>query len=339
MDQLYLPEGYLNQEYIRKTAAGNGCAFIVEIGGRQVGKTYGAIDLALKAGDQFLLLRRTQSEVDFIASGISSPFSEHDETITMKKEGRYVARIRRGDETIGLAAGLSSMAKIRGFSWHEIRTVIYDEFIPERHVARIRDEGDAFINAMITIGGNRELQGEPPVMTWLLANPNIHANPITESLGIVKKLDDMEIRGQELAVLKDKGIVLVRPSSEALMERRRHIAIFRAAGTDSKIARMALGNEFAYDDKTGIGSRSIREYSATATIAGRITIWKHKSRSEYYVTSAAGEAGSMYYENQADLERFRTLWSPVIRTLEQQHQVIYMDLVTKEYIHQAIGLT
>ena len=339
MGQLYLPEGYLNQEYIRKTAAGNGCAFIVEIGGRQVGKTYGAIDLALRSGEQFLLMRRTQSEVDFISSGISSPFSEHDPEISMKKEGRYVARIRRGEDVIGMAAGLSSMAKIRGFSWREIKTVIYDEFIPERHVARIRDEGDAFVNAMITIGGNRELQGEPPVMCWLLANPNIHANPITETLGIVRKLDEMEVRGQEIAILKEKGIVIVRPSSEELMKRRRNIAIFRAAGTDSSVARMAIGNEFAYDDKTDVRRQNLQEFCATSTISGKITIWKHKSNNYYYVTDAIGEAGSVYYNNVPDLERFRTLWSPVIRTLERERRIFFADLVVKEFVHFAIGLT
>lgn len=337
MSGLYLESGYLDQSYVYKTAVGNGCSFIIEIGGRQVGKTYGALQLALRSGKKFAYMRRTQAEIDFLAAGIGNPLTEHDEAIEVRKTGRYIATIIKDDKRLGIMCALSSIAKIRGFSWKDISTVIYDEFIPERHVQKIRDEGDAFINAMITISGNRELEGQPPVMCWLLANPNIHSNPITEALGIVDRIDRMETAGQELSALPKQGIVIVRPSSESLMERRRNIAIFRAAGTDSKIAGMALGNEFAYDDKTGVGSRNIKEYVATATVAGILTIWKHKSRPEYYITEAAGEVGSIYYQNDPDLERFRNLWSPVIRTYDRERRVIYVSLKVKETLNKLIG--
>ena len=336
---LYDKSGYLNQEFVYKTAAGNGCSFVVEVGGRQVGKTYGALKLALESGEKFAYMRRTQAEIDFLSAGVGNPLTEHDRNIVVKKSGRYIATITRDGEEIGIMCALSSIAKIRGFSWVDIKTVIYDEFIPERHVQRIRDEGDAFVNAMITISGNRELEGKPPVMCWLLANPNIHSNPITEALHIVDKIDRMETLGQELSVLMNQGIVIVRPSSEALMERRRNIAIFRAAGTSSKVAGMALDNEFAYDDKTGIGTRNIKEFTAAATVAGLVTIWKHKSRSEYYITEAAGEVGSVYYQNEPDFERFRNLWSPVIRTYDRERRVVYVSLKVKEIVNKLIGKT
>lgn len=38
---LYLPSGYLNQEWIHEQAQKIGAAFIVEIGARQVGKLMG----------------------------------------------------------------------------------------------------------------------------------------------------------------------------------------------------------------------------------------------------------------------------------------------------------
>ena len=38
---LYLPSGYLNQEWIREQAQKIGAAFIIEIGARQVGKHTG----------------------------------------------------------------------------------------------------------------------------------------------------------------------------------------------------------------------------------------------------------------------------------------------------------
>ena len=43
--KLYLDNGFLNQQSILDEAEKNNCAFIIEIGARQVGKTYGTLEL------------------------------------------------------------------------------------------------------------------------------------------------------------------------------------------------------------------------------------------------------------------------------------------------------
>lgn len=336
MSGLYLEQGYLDQLYVYKTAVGSGCSFAFEVGGRQVGKTYGAVQLSLESKEPFVLLRRTKAEADFVAG--SSPFEEHDPTISIQKGGAYKWDIMKDGHKIGIICGLSSIAKMRGFSWHEVKRLIYDEYIPERHVARIRDEGAAFVNAMITIGGNRELNGEPPVFVWCLANPNIHANPVNNIMGITGRFDRMETDGKEISVLREKRIVCVKPSSEALMERRRNIAIFQAIDPNSEVYRMAVGNEFAFDDKSLVAGRNLKEYTASASVMKHVTVWHHKSSADLYITECVGEIGSVYYDNQPDKDRFRTLWAPVIRNAEINKRVRFSTLVVQDAVHKLLGV-
>ena len=62
MNRLYLPSGYLNVPYIDSLADKHGISFVVLIGGRQVGKTYGTLKLMLDDNRRFILMRRTQAE-------------------------------------------------------------------------------------------------------------------------------------------------------------------------------------------------------------------------------------------------------------------------------------
>ena len=64
MSDLYLPEGWLNMEYIAEAPE----AFIIIIGKRQVGKTYGVLQYMLRHDIYHILLRRTTQELELISS-------------------------------------------------------------------------------------------------------------------------------------------------------------------------------------------------------------------------------------------------------------------------------
>ena len=108
---------------------------------------------------------------------------------------------------------LNSVAKIRGFYGGAYTDLIYDEFIPENHVIKIRNEGDAFLHAIVTISGNRELEGQPPLLTWLLSTSTNTASPILAALNLTDKIESMINRGQEFSALPDRGIIIVMPKS------------------------------------------------------------------------------------------------------------------------------
>lgn len=64
-------------------------------------------------------------------------------------------------EKYGIGMTLPSIANIRGFNGSQFEDVVFDEFIPERIVIKRKAEGDALLNAYVTINGNRELEGKP----------------------------------------------------------------------------------------------------------------------------------------------------------------------------------
>ncbi|MBR2679279.1 MAG: phage DNA encapsidation protein, partial [Exiguobacterium sp.] len=239
---LYLDSGYINFDHVEKIANSNRINFVVIIGKRQVGKTYGTLDLMLRRGYYFMLLRRTADEMKFITVDVNNPFEKLPYNVKIESESKYTAQVLQYDtlagteERIGSVTALSTIAKIRGFDGSRYTQLVYDEAIPETHVIKLRNEGDAFLNAYTTISGNRELEGAPPLRAWILANSNdIHA-PILHALDINEVVERMSYSGQELAVLDKRGIMVILPASEHVTELRSKTALYRAIGTDSEFS-------------------------------------------------------------------------------------------------------
>ena len=307
---LYHKSGYLNFDHIEKVADGNHINFIVIIGKRQVGKTYGTLDLMLRRGYHFVLLRRTADEMKFITVDINNPFEKLPHNIKIESESKYTAKIERykdGEpERIGSVMALSTVAKIRGFDGSRYTNLVYDECIPETHVIRLRNEGDAFLNCYTTIAGNRELDGLPPLRSWLLANSNdLHA-PILSALGITEIVERMSYSKQEIAVLSERGIMIILPDSERVTERRSKTALYRAVGTTSVFAEMSLHNKFSYNDTSDIKRVDIKQYKAIIRVIGLFTVWEHKNDGTVYVSAPTNFPPPNQYENnEAGRRRFR----------------------------------
>ena len=62
--KLFTDDGYINMEAIINTKL----TFIIIVGGRASGKTYGALKYCLDHDKKFILMRRTQSQIDLISS-------------------------------------------------------------------------------------------------------------------------------------------------------------------------------------------------------------------------------------------------------------------------------
>ena len=329
---IYLKSGYLNLPYIEKLADSNNCFYILCIGGRQVGKTYGTLQMMLNENKRFILMRRTQTESDFISNGTINPFIPIDKNVSIKKASQYHSEIFRdqGDEKekIGIALALSSVAKIRGFDGSLYTDLIFDEFIPERHIQKIKNEGDAFLNAIVTISGNRELEDKKPLRVWLLANSNNLAAPILQALNITDKIEEMKRKEQELSILPERSTIIVLPKSdEILKQRQKKSTLLKAIRGESSFTKMAFKNEFSYNDTTGVKQNvNLGEYRYLTTAAG-MDIFLHKSNRVCYVCSATHKDD---YQNNATGKKRFLKYCPQIKPLYFSEKMLFSNLTVKE---------
>lgn len=312
--EMYTSEGWLNFPEIDAVAQRNRINFIIIIGKRQVGKTFGCLKLMLDDNRQFIFMRLTTTELDMLNKGVNSPFEKvAPNEIIFKSESQYSSEISRiatrddgaEDKTrIGMGAALSTIGKIRGFNGDPYTDLVIDEAIPESHLFKVRDEESAFLNAHTTINGNRELEGRPCLKTWILANSNNLNSGILNALHLIPVIERMILRGEEFKMLVEQGVMILLPDSNKVIEERKKGGLYRAIGGKSDFARMAYENEFSYNDFTNVRSEPLREYIPYITV-GDITIHMHKSDKRLYVTARSNAKVRFKYTTaEKDMMRF-----------------------------------
>lgn len=302
--ELFTESGFLNIDKIEQNP------FIVMVGARRTGKTYGTLKKMLKEDRKFIYMRRTGAEIEFSAQDETNPFRAFlpEYNIVCERSSKYSFRFgdetEHGIETRGLMIALTSVAKMRGFDGSEFTDIVYDEFIPERHVARIKAEGDALLNAYETINSNRELNGREPVRLWLLANSNNLNNEILMALGIREKMEQMTRKGQQYSVLRDRGITIVNICDSPISKAKRETALYKAVSSSGKFASMALENSFSYNDFSNIMSLNITEFIPRCRI-GKYTVLDHKSDGRVFITDAKISCSSVYPMIDSGIRAFR----------------------------------
>lgn len=325
---VYLPNGYADMHKIMSLPY----PLIFVIGGRGTGKTYGACKelLDLPEDEKFFFLRRTQDEADTIGYTDFSPFQPvindnpgdyapivverlpHVKTISgvwygeINDDGKLVAT---GD-ALGYVGALSTIHKIRGFNMSSVTIGVYDEFIPEKHVAAFRGgakgEGDAVLNAYETIDRNRQLKGQKPFKLVCLSNANSIASPIFQSLGIMDSVNRMALKGKQECILGDRGIAIFILRDSKISQAKAETALYKAAGAGD-FATMALKNDFSADTYMYIEPQPINEYIIKINLADDVYCYQHKSnRRKWYVTRhRSGTPQRKYNDDEMSKKRFK----------------------------------
>lgn len=311
---IYQKSGYIDIRAIMAL----GMPFNFIVGGRATGKTYTSLETVKEDGIKFIYMRRTQSQADMINKPEFSPFKSLNEdhgwavgsatlskynagfyeTVETEDEGRHCV-----GSPIGYTCALSTISNMRGFDASDVRLLIYDEFIPEKHERPIKNEGAAFLNAYETINRNRELKGEKPLQVLCLANANDLANPIFLELGLVRKAEQMRRKGQEISIDKERGVGLFILDKSPISAQKRNTALYKLS-RGSEFSRMSLENDFANEDIGRIKTQPLGEFRPVVTV-GEITVYKHKSRGEYYVSTHKAGSCAEFGSGDTDKNRFR----------------------------------
>lgn len=337
---IYTPDGWIDVPYIDAYCNKHDINFILIIGRRQVGKTYGVLKYMLDEGKKFILLRRTKAELQLIKKKTNSPFEpiagyEDRVSLSGSEDGTMDIDLytQEGDEgrseTVGMAVALTTIASIRGFAGQAYSDLVYDECIPESHVYKIKNEDEAFNNAYTTINGNRELSGERALRCWLLANSNKLDGAILRALNLVEIVERMWRTGCEELLMKDRGILILMPASEKVVEQRRKTAIYKAAGLDSKFSRMSLEGDFSHDDTSDIRKVDIKQYERICHL-DNITVCRHKSDGSYYVCRKFGARGLHEYDDTEYFRNFYRRTHPSHRAAYIRGNMFFQNVTVKE---------
>ena len=300
IEHLYHDSGFLDMGAVLAAPY----PFIVVIGARGVGKTYGALkDVAIDHPRTFIYFRRTRAIIELLMEPELQPFkrinSDFGDVIRPKyKKG--IGRFMRGAQLLGYAAALSTFANVRGFDGSDIDVMIYDEFIPEPGEIVRYNSYTALLNAYETINRNRELDGQDPLKLILLSNSDNIYNDIVAGLGIADDLYYMQQTGTAQRE-KDTSLLLIRPAAKIFREKKAGTALYQSAGEDFK--DVALDNRFTLDRPQNIKKRPAKEYIPIAAIAG-VCFYKHKSEFKYYASDKLSGSPRTYGPGEAEQKRF-----------------------------------
>lgn len=329
---IYLSSGYVDIAKILNYKL----PFNFIIGGRGTGKTYGALLHAYQTDTRFMLMRRTQAQCDLINKPEFNPYKavcdDISADISVKSLSKYNALIYEdlGEDlepkTLGYTCALSTIANMRGFDASDVKLLIYDEFIPERHERVLKNEGSAFLNAYETINRNREIKGQHPLQVLCMANAFNIANAIFLELGLVGIAEKMQLKDQELYIDKNRGILIAMLNNSKISQKKANTVLYRLSS--GSYADMALSNDFAYNDDSGIKSMPLSEHKLICTV-GEISIYKHKSKRQFYISEHRTGSAPEYKSDEVGLLKYRKNHGFQFAGAYMRGNIIFESMLTK----------
>lgn len=281
-------------------------------------------------------MRRMAKEIEFCTSEISNPFKRINRDCNTdvrasytKKDGYAVFYDKSSadelQEPIGYGVALSTFSGLRGVDFSDVDTIVFDEFIPERQVRKIKSEGRVFLNMYETVNRNRELQGEPPVKVLLLANSISMASEILLEMGAVPTMASMILKDQHRATIKERGLYIELIDSKKLAEVKEQTALYRLT-KGSEFTKEAIMNRFTSDNLDLARKVKINEYKAIFTFC-EYTFYKHKAREEYYMAKRTDTAPVSY--TGADIDRLLKGFVYTYQSLVLSRKIYFDDYATK----------
>lgn len=246
------------------------------VGARGLGKTYGAKKFAikdfLKNENQFIYLRRYDTELKGAKAALFNDLHEEFPGFEFMSQGDLL-KIRPvetadGDKfkwkICGYAIPLSKAQQKKSISYHDVKTIIFDEFIIERgRVQYLVDEAKVFNDFYSTVDRYKD-----KTRVFFLANAISIMNPYFLEHNIEPKEDQEWIR-------KENGFIVAHfPKAEA----------FKRGVLDTRFGKFIEKTEYAdyavnsffIDNKNVLLKKKSEEATYIATLitdGGRFSMW------------------------------------------------------------------
>ena len=286
------------------------------IGGRNTGKTYSCLKSCYLNNRKFAFVKRTIEDIDLLCDYKKKDETEPDADFSpFKSINRDIGsnvrayKIKKGiggfykcDEDgnplglpIGYIVSLNGVSKVKGFDLAEVQWLIFDEFIPQPWDRINRREGEQLLDLYKTVSRDREHRGQPALKLVCLANATKISNPVCNILEITDKLVDMQVNKSAYFKDIDRGIYVHQiMDNEAFKEEEAKSQIYKAmASTDW--GRMALNNEFGYDDFTAVKRSNLKGYIPMLGVRFKSkTYYIYNKEGQFYMTLAPAKVDRIY---------------------------------------------
>ncbi len=294
--------------------------FIVN-GGRNTGKTYGALKGYLESKEPIVFTKRSNEDVDTICAGNSlgkkaasyevdfSPYKAinrdlHTDIKAFKIKnglGGFYHTTEEGAQgaPISYLVSLFAVSKIKGFDLSDAGALIFDEYAPQPWERINRKEGEQLMDLYKTIARDRHVRGKEELKLICLANSVNLFNPTCEILELTDIMAEMAARGQEVYKDPERGIFIrLLKTSPEIMEAEQKTGIYRSM-KDTAWGRMAFENEFGYNDFSRIRKVALKGYMPQCSIAYKNKTWYIylNDAGNYYMTTSANRCGVHYNLN------------------------------------------
>ena len=312
---LYHDNGFINTELWRADKA----PFIIAMGGRGTGKTYGALkDAASGLYGKFVYVRRTDTQIQAVKIPELNPFkrvnADFGFDLMFSPLGKLVAGIYHGSEVdgvlkpsgapVGIGIALSVFSNIRGIDGMDYQTILFDEFIKERTERPIKNESDAFLNMYETLNRNRELIGATPLKCILMANSNDLRSPILDALGLIDIIEAMMRKGQQYKNCKDGTLSIYLYQDSPVSKAKKKTALYSVANNED-FSEMALANKFSRANFESVKTMSIKDFNPLVTI-GDVTVFENiRGKDLFYVVDGI-KSDNIYTTLPIDLKAFKS---------------------------------
>ncbi len=284
-------------------------AYIV-VGGRNVGKTYGALDELLIKKIPYIFIKRTNEDVKLLCSkgkvkGQKVDVSPYKSINRDRGCNIQAFPIEKGlggfyptqdseisGEMVGYLLSLYAAGKYKGSDFSECDFTVFDEFVPQPWERINRKEGEQLADLIKTVSRDRVLRGRPELKLLAFANAVNVYNPTCEFLGLtndiammsqLQKVKDEDGNAQTCYMYDKQRKIFVRvlPTPEEMMNAEKNTGLF-ATLHETEWGRMAWGNEFAYNDFSCVKKLSLKKAKPLCSIT-------HKNKTYYIYNTESGK--------------------------------------------------
>lgn len=305
--------------------------FMFIVGGRGLGKTYGAKRKAIKAaltkGEQFIYLRRYKEELtdsartffdDLIAQG---EFEDYDFRVNGRifqfSATEFRDEKKREWHTMGYAMALSQGQNKKSMAMPNVTLIIFDEFIIEKGAIRyLPFEYNVFQNFYSTVD-----RWKDKTRVLFLANAVSIDNPYLIEYKLVPEQGEQWLFRKPVQLKDGRRVNYVAAHYPDAKEFQASVSqtAFGQFIEGTGYADYAVGNKFADNHQRMLGQKvsSARYKFTLITTKGTFSVWHEFSESVYYIQKKRPVAEETFFTLSPDfLDEGRVLLLPNDKLLQ-----------------------